>query len=114
MFERVGEEMMNSLACVVRREKQNDLESDNALLLLLFKRASSSSSSFSSFEREREKERETCLSSHAHGPNHDDERFCCGLFPKERRSFFVGLHHFLKDEMKKKKEDSCLFLNPNI
>ena len=59
MFERVGEEMMNSLACVVRREKQNDLESDNALLLLLlFKRASSSSSSFSSFERERERKKE--------------------------------------------------------
>ena len=57
MFERVGEEMMNSLACVVRREKQNDLESDNALLLLLFKRASSSSS-FSSFERERERKKE--------------------------------------------------------
>jgi hypothetical protein len=58
VFERVGEEMMNSLACVVRREKQNDLESDNALLLLLFKRASSSSSSFSSFERERERKKE--------------------------------------------------------
>ena len=33
-------------------------------------------------ERERERERETCLSSHAHGPNHDDKASARFAFPK--------------------------------
>ncbi len=33
-------------------------------------------------ERERERERETCLSSHAHGPNHDDKAQARFAFPK--------------------------------
>ena len=68
---------------IVRREKKNFGKlCDFARKVSSFKHRAFRFLRSREKERERERERETCLSSHAHGPNHDDKAQARFAFPK--------------------------------